>query len=1444
MSGVVPDIVSDDSPAVRREQLRSYLLTAPTASLGGLVLGGAMILAFWRFGNHGAIVAWTSLLLLVLGARLAIAVAYRARRATVRDQGLGTWLNAFRAAILLHGVLWGALPWLLFPEADIEHQFLLCFIVGIAGVGSITVATFDPLPALAYLVLTLGPLIARLMAMEGDVPPLVGGLIFLFLVFLRLNAWRTDGTTRDNLRLRAAEAEKTRALRRSEKLLERVAEMVGVGGWELDATARKLTWTDQTYRIHELSPGSELALEAGISYYAKHVQPAVREAVDVALTRGEPFDFEAPLVTATGRSIWVRAIGRPESEDGSVVLLSGAIQDITERRDKEAVVRQQAAFFEALNQTTLDLLSRQSVDGVLRAIVERATGLLDAPFGELSLLDEDALVIRATTHHHPYPIGARLSRDEAPLSWRVLDERVSVIVPDYAGMPHAPNAYDALGLKAVAEFPIVRDDRLLGVLSLGRTVAGRVFDSSQMKHGEMFAQMAALVLHNAGVHADAVRAAEERSVAVRESEERFRRLFQESPTTIVVASIPDGRILDVNEFAAQMFGYTSAEVLGRTTEELNLWLDGEDRKRYLEILERDGRVSGFETTLRKKNGEPVNVLFFTALLGQSAEGKATTLSTILDITPRKQAEYAIQKFRAALDQSVDAVYLVDPYTGKFIDLNQTAHERLGYTRDEHLQLTLTDIEPADKDHVPWRDHLGALRRAGHLTYEDRHVRKDGQTFPVELNVRYIAGPPQDYMIAIVRDITERKRTERAMLENEERFHAVFDHSPVIIALLSVPEGRIVEANEASVRAFGYSREETIGRTSVDLRLWARDEDRTSYLQRLRAEGTVSGYEVEMRRKDGSTFPALYYGRLIHIGGQVFSLNTVQDITLRKDAERRLQELNLALEDKVHERTEEVEAARRLAEQANQAKSQFLANMSHEIRTPLNGVLGMLEALRQTSLRAHQAQMADLAHESATSLLAIIEDILDFSKIEAGMVDIESAPLSIATVVEKVCELLDHVAAKSDVELTLFTDPALPDQLLGDAMRVRQVLHNIVGNAIKFTGSQTELRRVRVNARRIEDRGDMVMVALEVIDTGIGMDEKALARVFDSFTQADASITRRFGGTGLGLNISRNLAQLMGGEIHVSSSPGKGSTFTVYLPFRKTTLAPSGLFEVARLAGLRCALVGQETGFMGDLTTYLSDAGAEVEFVTGTIEIGPLVSRALSAPHVVVVDAAEVGLTLAQARAEGARRPAVRFLILSRGRRRRARRSRANVVEIDTNVLTRRTFLRAVALAADPGRGELTETPASRTRLPNSTAPTSRGGAPETAILVAEDNRVNQMVILQQLRSLGYAADVVSDGSTALTAWSSGSYALLITDLQMPGMDGYELSAAIRQQELVKGREPAPIIALTANAFDDEMHRCRAAGMNDFLGKPAGITEMRALLEKWLPKVKRVVPPGG
>jgi signal transduction histidine kinase/HPt (histidine-containing phosphotransfer) domain-containing protein/ActR/RegA family two-component response regulator len=544
-----------------------------------------------------------------------------------------------------------------------------------------------------------------------------------------------------------------------------------------------------------------------------------------------------------------------------------------------------------------------------------------------------------------------------------------------------------------------------------------------------------------------------------------------------------------------------------------------------------------------------------------------------------------------------------------------------------------------------------------------------------------------------------------------------------------------------------------------------------------------------------------------------------------------QQLNQALEEK----NTALSIATRAAENADRAKSEFLATMSHEIRTPMNGVIGMIDVLQQSSLNIAQMDMTNIIHDSAFALLAVINDILDFSKIEANKLDVETIPMSISAVVESACDNLAQMALAKQVGLTLFVDPAIATSVLGDPGRLRQILINLINNAIKFSAAQDQPGRVSVRVLQTERTPQHTLLSFRVTDNGIGMEQATRAKLFNAFTQAETSTTRNFGGTGLGLAISGQLAKLMGGDIGVLSTPGEGSVFSLNLPF---ALGPEPVVPTAipnLVTGLPCLVMASADGLADDLAVYL---GAEQALVSRAADLSSAQSWMLAHPGglCIVVETARPDPVLAVLRVAAQAHPDQywHFLSIGNGQRRKPRMDQTNLVGVDGSLLSRKSFMGAVAVAA--GRAQLPDRDNLPTEARVAVAPISREQARRqgSLILVAEDNEYNQKVILQQLMLMGRTADIANNGQEALTRWQTGAYALLITDLHMPLMDGYELTAAIRAAELGKPR--IPIIAFTANALKGEADRCRAIGMDDYLSKPVPLTELKAMLKKWQPVV--------
>jgi len=534
----------------------------------------------------------------------------------------------------------------------------------------------------------------------------------------------------------------------------------------------------------------------------------------------------------------------------------------------------------------------------------------------------------------------------------------------------------------------------------------------------------------------------------------------------------------------------------------------------------------------------------------------------------------------------------------------------------------------------------------------------------------------------------------------------------------------------------------------------------------------------------------------------------------------------------------IREAMEAADAANRVKSDFLAMMSHEIRTPMNGVLGMLEILQQTNLSAEQQELASVVSESASSLLKIIDDILDFSKIEAGKLEIEQVAVSPLHVVEGVAETLAPAARKKEIALTTFVDPAVPLQVVSDPVRLRQILFNLVGNALKFI----ERGQVVVHVELVGATPGGITLYFRVTDTGIGLTAEAQARLFRPFVQAEESTARRFGGTGLGLSICKRLVELMGGEIGVSSKPGEGSTFWFSLPTRAVHGGPAEMR--ATLAELRVLVIDDDGASRRALTEYLIDAGAQVIVASkGADALRQLRSGEVAA-DVAIVDLRLPdmdGFALWKAIAGEAAARDLKAILLTAydetGQRRRAQ--EAGFVGYLTKPVRRMTMTRAVAVAAGRAAADADgQAPAAAAQIAPPRDEALRRG---DLVLVVEDNRTNQMVIRRQLERLGYACDVASDGRAGLTAYENNDYGFVLTDVNMPLMDGFALTDAIRERQRHGGRRHCPIVALTANALRGEAERCLKAGMDDYLSKPVSLVDLRACLGRWLPRPDGIEP---
>jgi len=788
----------------------------------------------------------------------------------------------------------------------------------------------------------------------------------------------------------------------------------------------------------------------------------------------------------------------------------------------------------------------------------------------------------------------------------------------------------------------------------------------------------------------------------KENKEELQTVMDTAHEAIIIAD-EAGAITYFNRAGENIFGYTGREVLGSPLAGLMTESSGKILAEKLQSLREckatEDAGQTIDLTGRRKNGKEFP-LEISVAARRTPKGLLFT-GFLRDITERHEAEAELraseERFRTLVEKASDGIFICNQ-AGVLLNINFTAAKMLGLTREDIVGHNITDFL-VDGGTESVKRRINQLLTGTTGLNEWLFVRKNGSKFPVEINVSVL---PDNRVQGIVRDITERKLAEEVARQSEERFRSYFQLGQVGMVITS-PEKGWIEANDAVCKILGYSRKELQELTWAEL-TYPPDLESDLVLFRQVVAGEIEGYNLEKRfvRKDGGIISSNLSVRCVRKpDGKVdYFVGMIQDITAARQAELELRQAKESAEmanTSLAELNEQLELAieraqgmAQAAETANHTKSAFLAAMSHEIRTPMNGIIGFTSLLLDTPLDKSQRESVEIIQGCSETLLTLINDILDFSKIEADKLTLEQQPFDLAACLDECIKIVTPKASEKHLDLRMLSPTRLDNFIIGDMVRVRQVILNLLSNAVKFT----HRGGIIVDSRVLQFLDGEVELEVSVRDTGIGIPKDKLHRLFQPFSQVDASTTRKYGGTGLGLVISKRLAEAMQGGISVDSAEGVGATFR--FRFR---------------------------------------AGYE------------------------------------QAKAKN--------------NQQREEKS------------------------ADG----------------NQPAPASQG----ISILLTEDNLLNQRLIIAQLKQMGHRADIVSNGEAALEIIQSRHYDVILMDIQMPKMDGYETTRNIRKLTHL-ARQPF-IIAVTAHALKGDDHLCYEAGMDCYLTKPVRLEELRAALEQ-------------
>lgn len=897
---------------------------------------------------------------------------------------------------------------------------------------------------------------------------------------------------------------------------------------------------------------------------------------------------------------------------------------------------------------------------------------------------------------------------------------------------------------------------------------------------------------------------------LRRTELEYRQIFDGVNDAIFVETTK-GEVLDVNARACEIFGWTRDEFLSKTIRDMV----PPEHEALLPEEQDESTLSEepFETVNVRANGErfPVSISGRVQDFGEEKR----LLIVLRDITEQKRVEEELQEQHEFLFHVIESltqpfyVINVDDYS---IKLSNSAANMAGGLMQQNTCYALTHRRDEPCDGIEHSCPMQTVIRTKQATHcEHTHYNVDGnpRIFDIHGYPIFDENGNVVQMIEYAMDITERKKAE-AELKKLSRAITYSSNSVVITNL----EGKIEYVNPAFTKVTGYTKEEALDANPRVLKSNVHDDAFYTALWETICSGQVWQGEFCNRKKDGTIFwESASISPVLDADGEITHFVAVkEDITDRKKAVQALQE------------------AKEAAEEAAQAKADFLANMSHEIRTPLNAIYGMTSLMLDTPLNAEQEDFIETIRGGSDTLLKVINDILDFSKIEAGKMELEMQPFYVRNCVEEALDLLAEKAADKMLDLAYFIEDGTPNVVVGDVTRLRQILVNLLNNAIKFT----DTGEVVINVKGMFVENSQYELTFSVRDTGIGIPKEKIEKLFKSFSQVDSSTTRKYGGTGLGLAISRQLAENMGGTMWVESEESKGSTFyfTILVDARNDAKPLYATHELPQLRGKRLLIVDDNATNRLILVKQTQAWGMKAHALASGAEALELLAEGEEFDIAILdMQMPEMdGFTLAK-RISDEKMNDLPLIILTSIKREKARATDTKIAAfLNKPIKTSNLFNLLISIV------DSTKQPQKQKKKAAVTIDTETAKKRPLRILLAEDNLINQKVALKLLSRLGYRADMAGNGIEVLNALERQPYDVVLMDIQMPEMDGDEATQHIRES-LPSERQPH-IIAMTAHALEGDREKYLSRKMDDYISKPVQVDALVEALKKARPLKKR------